>query len=180
MVGESFGPEAELANAKVDDAAAERRRHRRERELGGTEATRRGLLAGLRGAAEPAVFVTSVGRISATVAAVGVDCVHLDETGGHVVTLRLDDLVAVEVARSSAEVGTAEPEAPAALHLADELAGYVDTGVVVTLRLRGGSRLDGEVTSCGVDVAVVRWSGGGPATYVALDSVNEVWSPSRP
>jgi hypothetical protein len=185
MVGEPFGPEAEpidaeLANAKVDAAAAERRRRRRERDLGGTEATCRGLLAGLRQAGDTAVFVTTSGRISASVVVVGDDCVQLDEVRGNVVTVRLDDLVAVEAPSSSSTGATADPDPPSPMHLSDVVAGYVDTALDVTLVVRGGGRLDGRVRSCGVDVAVVRPSGAGPATYVALDSVNEVWSSSMP
>jgi hypothetical protein len=180
MVGEPLGPEAELANAKVDEAAAERRRRRRERDLSGTEATWLGVLAGLGRAGGTAVFVTTSGRISANVVVVGADCVQLDEVGGNVVTVRLDDLVAVESPSAGATGTTADPGSPSPLHLADVVAGYVDTALDVTLVVRGGGRLAGRVSSCGVDVAVVRPNGSGPTTYVALDSVNEVWSSSTP
>jgi hypothetical protein len=180
MVGEPLGPEAELANAKVDEAAAERRRRRRERDLGGAEATCRGLLVGLGRAGGTAVFVTTSGRISANVVVVGVDCVQLDEVGGSAVTVRLDALVAVEVPSASPAGTVAEPGPPSPVHLADVVAGYVDSELDVTLVVRGGGRVAGRVSSCGVDVVVVRPSGAGPASYVALDSVNEVWSSSMP
>jgi hypothetical protein len=180
MVGEPLGPEAELANAKVEEAAAERRRRRRERDLSGAEATWRGLLARLGRAGGTAVFVTTSARISANVVVVGADCVQLDEVAGNVVTLRLDELVTIEAPAAGTAGATADPGSPPPLHLADVVAGYVDTALDVTLVVRGGGRLTGRVSSCGVDVAVVRPNGSRPTTYVALDSVNEVWSSSMP
>jgi hypothetical protein len=180
MVGEPLGPEAELANAKVDEAAAERRRRRRERDLSGAEATWRGLLVDLGRAGATAVFVTTSGRISANVVVVGKDCVQLDEVAGNVVTVRLDELVAIEPPRTASTGAIADSAPPSPLHLADVVAGYVDTALDVTLVLRGGGRLAGRLSSCGVDVAVVRRGDSGPTTYVALDSVNEVWSSSMP
>jgi hypothetical protein len=105
---------------------------------------------------------------------------QLDEVGGQVVTVRLDDLVAVEAPSTGSAGATGDAEAPSPVHLADVIAGYVDTEVDLMLALRGGARLSGRVSSCGVDVAAVRPTGTAATTYVALDSVNEVWSSSMP
>lgn len=181
MVDEPVGPEAELADALVVEAAAARRRLRRERELGGAEATLRGLVTGLAEAGATAVVVTDLGhRLVGTIGDRGPDVVGVELAEGGVAAIRWSSVVAVETPGSE-PTGATRPEGPdGPRHLADVVADYVDADLEVTLWLSGGTRVDGEIVSCGVDLVVVRPRGGGAASYVALESVNEVWSSSTP
>jgi len=86
----------------------------------------------------------------------------------------------VAVEPTDGRVGTGpDPQDTTDLHLADVVAGHVGTAIAVTFACTGGRTYEGTITACGLDVATLR-SGGGASSYVALDSVIEVWSSSAP
>jgi hypothetical protein len=178
MADEATGPDLELAEAKVAAAADARRAVRREREVAAAEATMRGVLGELVAAAGPVVVVTERGRVGGTMAGAGIDFVEVETAGGQVASVRLDAVVAVEPSGEAAVLGRAAG-AEVDRTLAEVVAGFVGTGEAVELVCRGGWAAEGVVTACGLDVATVR-RGGGPVSYVALDSVYEVWSSSMP
>ena len=178
MVTESFGPDHELAEAKVVAAADARRRLRREVEVTASEATFRGVLCATVEAGVPVAVATHDGRLRGIPIEVGVDCVRIETLAGQQVVVRLDSVVAVEPSGTGPDLASDRAH-PSSLHLADVVAGYVGTRVAVSLACAGGRTFEGLVTTCGLDVATLR-TGGGPSSYVALDSVNEVWSPSIP
>jgi hypothetical protein len=126
----------------------------------------------------PLAVATPLGRVRGTPVAVGVDCLRVETPPGPLVTLRLTSVVAVEPMDGRRTLAT-DGVSGADLHLVDVVAGHAGDGTVVTLVCAGGRTFEGTVVSCGLDVTVLRASGG-PNCYVALDSVNEVWSSSMP
>jgi hypothetical protein len=178
MVEESFGPDHELAEVQVAAAADARRRLRREVEVTASEATFRGVLSASVEARVPVAVATRHGRLQGTPVVMGADCVQIETLGGQIVTIRLETMVAVEPTDGRTSLASDRADA-SDLHLVDVVAGHVGTTIAVSLACIGGRTFEGTITACGIDVATLR-SGGGASSYVALDSVNEVWSSSEP
>jgi hypothetical protein len=179
MVDEAAGPDLELAEAKVAEAAEARRALRREREVAAAEATLDGVLAELVAGGGPVSLVTERGRVRGTLVAAGIDFVELATTGGQVASVRTAALVAVEVAGDTGPAFGRATGRGLDRTLGELVADFVGTGEAVELVSRGGRTFEGVVTGCGSDVATVRGASG-TVSYVALDSVNEVWSSSMP
>jgi hypothetical protein len=179
MVDEAAGPDRELAEAKVAAAADARRALRREREVAAAEATLDGVLHGLAAGGMPVVVVTERGRARGAVVATGIDFVELAATGGQIASVRVAAVVAVEVAGDAGQVLGLATRPGIDRTLGEVVADFAETGEAVELVCRGGRTFEGVVTGCGIDVATVRGAGGA-VSYVALDSVNEVWSSSMP
>jgi len=178
MVEESFGPDIELANARVAAAADARRQVRREAEVSAAEGTFQDVLSASVAAGVPVAIVTRHGRLRGIPVVLGTDCLQVETLGGQVVTVRVDAVVAVDL--TGGRLGSVpDQQRSSDLHLVDVVAGHVGTAVAVSLVCAGGRTFEGTITACGLDVATLR-SGGGASSYVALDSVNEVWSSSAP
>ena len=177
MVSDAPDPDVELARARVDDAVSARRGRRRERELLSAESRFVEILAGLAATGATVAVTTRSGRrIRGSIAAVGHDVIVV-ATAAQQITVRTGCVSSVE--QPDARVVGGDPGSVSDLHLVDVLCELADGETEVGVVAGDGARIDGVIESIGADVVVLRPVGRpAPVTYVALDSLSEVWSPS--
>ncbi len=104
------------------------------------------------------------------VGSVGIDVVELFDRNGQHVLVSIERLRSVRVPGSRLAAADDEPSA-ATLHSC--LVALADDRADVRLHLDGGHHEQGVVTTCGVDVVVLRTTGHDLA-YVPLDAIGEV------
>lgn len=174
-------PDLEIGDARVAEAARRRRLRHHEAEIEAAEATFGGTLRALAElGADVAIRVG--GRVdNVVVENVDDDWMRVRGDLG-LGTVRVGAVSLVEPGYVTGAPLTASGASRGErIEISDEIAGFAGTGVPVQLVLTDGSRVGGEVVSCGIDVVHLRRHGATTAlTYVALDSVNELWSSSRP
>ena len=177
MVSEFQDPDVALAGARVDAAVAARRGRRRERDLLMGDAHFVDILAGLAASSAPVVVSTVSGsRLQGSIVAVGPD-VAVVSIPSHQVAVRIRAISSVEQPGGPATAGDASSVAD--IHLVDLLWELADGSTTVGVVPDGGQRIDGTIRSIGEDVVVLGPAERpGPTIYVALDSLNELWSPS--
>lgn len=163
-----------LVAARLAEAAARRRARRREMELAGTELTLPGVLAGVAALGVPTVLLRGGRRSVVAVQVVGADMVAVTDEAGRAGFVRLAAIEALEPGGAVGSV-SAEPVVTDRT-FADALGDVVGTAEPVLLRTRHGTELRGSVTALGEDVVELHAPGpAGSRTYVALDSLSEVW-----
>lgn len=174
-------PDREIGDARVAEAADRRRRRRHEADVEAAESTFEGLLDALAEASATATIQVSGRRERVVVETTAAGWIRVRGDQG-LGTLRTRAIAFVEAdGLTAAPISTPKPSSAGSIEIADELAGFVGTEVPVLLILADGSRIAGEITAGGIDVVHLRRNGSASRrTYVALDSVNELWSSSRP
>lgn len=159
--------ERDLAEARVEQAAEERRRTRRELDLLAAEATWDEMLVATVGGAAT-VWCASGGPHRGVVESVGDELVTV-RSGGATVVLARGAVVGV-----SPEGGPARGPASSghSVRMPDMLAELADQGTPISVRA-DGTLLRGVVSSVGEDVVALRRDGEVTA-YLAVRSVTEV------
>lgn len=136
--------DAFVAEERVDDAVADRRRERWSRERRAEATTLRDALRGSTGSVCTLHLCTG-DRATGTVVAVGSDVVELDAAHGDRSWIALVGIVAAEVEPGRRATGSAGD----AMSLASVLEDLRAERAVVALTLDGGTVLSGEVTASG-------------------------------
>jgi hypothetical protein len=165
-----------VAEARVDDAAAQRSRERWLREVAEQEATLAGVLADLAERRTAVAVRTTAGRQHhGTIQVIGADFVALRLATGAEVLLAGRGLGAVRTA-PDVEVALGDRPITTELRFADvltELAAERERVLVVTTS--GDDAIAGELRSVGLDVVVLRAEAARPSTaYVPLAAIGEV------
>lgn len=172
--------ELELAEVRMREQIAARRRRRSAWDAASWSQTWQGTLAHLARSGAPIRCLTTSGeRFEATLTAVGADVVVATSARARVV-LRPEAIAAIE------PLGDPGPPADgpvADVRFVEVVADLVGTGEQVRVVLGQGTAVTAAVASCGLDVVTLETSdrSGGPGRgmyYVALDSLSEIWSSS--
>lgn len=174
-------PDSQLGALRVADAVRERRARHREAELLAAESSWFGLLTACAQLGVETTMLIGGRRQVAVVEAASRTWVAV-RADGCFGLVRADVIEAIEGVEVTADACHASgvPASEPPLHLEDVLAGYSGTAAVVRLVPRSGGSITGIVEACGADVVHLRMRSGSRRCYVALDSVNELWSSSRP
>lgn len=165
-----------VAEARVDEAAAQRSRERWLREVAEQEATLAGVLADLAERHTAVAVRTSAGRQHhGTIQVIGADFVALRLASGAEVLLAVRGLGAVRTA-PDVEAALGDRALATALRLADVLAELAaERERVVLVTTSGDDAIAGELRSVGQDVVVLRTDAERAGTaYVPLAAIGEV------
>jgi hypothetical protein len=165
-----------VAEARVDDAAAQRSRERWLREVAEQEATLAGVLADLAERRTAVAVRTSAGRQHhGTIKVIGVDFVALRLASGTELLLAVRGLGVVRTA-PAVDAALGDRAVATELRLADVLAELAaERERVLLLTTSGGDAVAGVLRSVGQDVVVLRTDAERPGTaYVHLAAIGEV------
>lgn len=165
-----------VAEARVDDAAAQRSRERWLREVAEQEATLAGVLADLAERRTAVAVRTSAGRQHhGTIQVIGVDFVALRLASGTEVLLAVRGLGVVRTA-PAVDAALGDRAVATELRLADVLAELAaERERVLLVTTSGGDAVAGVLRSVGQDVVVLRTDAERPGTaYVPLAAIGEV------
>ena len=160
--------------ARVDDAAAERRRSSWLRRQDDESLTLAGLLIDLTERGQTVAVALDTGRRHhGSIAAVGPDLLALDTTGGLRVLLALASVVSVRTTGDQPVVRGGGQTPATDLRFVRAIEQWSGDRGVITVVSRGGETTAGALEVVGRDVLTLRPTNGG-IVYVALASVSEV------
>ncbi len=165
-----------VADARADDAAAQRSRERWLRSVAEQEATFAGVLLDLaERSAAVAVTTTAGRRIVGALEAIGADFVALRVAPGHEVLVALGAISVIRTA-PSVEATVGDRVVTAELTLADALAGLAaERERVLIVGPAGADSVAGTLRSVGRDVVVLRTDAEPAVTaYVPVTAISEV------
>lgn len=165
-----------VADARADDAAAQRARERWLRSVAEQEATFTGVLLDLaERSAGIAVTTTAGRRLVGAVEAIGADFVALRVAAGRQVLVALAAISVIRTA-PSVEDTVGDRVVTAELTLAEALAGLAADGArVLVVSPAGAESVAGTLRSVGQDVVVLRTDAEPAASaYVPLAAISEV------
>lgn len=167
-----------LGEMRVADAAEQRRVRRREAELAATETNWSGILTACERVGAPVAITVDGRRRVVTVDRVGEQWV-LAHDEHEVGAVRLASIEIVEPQQPTPLWMNTASEPPL-IDVAEELTSYLGTSLAVRLIATSGASVTGVVLACGSGVVCIGDERHRERSYVALDSLSELWSSSRP